>query len=664
MRTILCLLMVVVVPLVLFCRADGAEEWRNNRIGISEVPPPPFSPMSASVERNSAKITCWGRVYTLGATGLPVQIRSKDADLLAAPVRLVTESEGRKVEWMSTGMRLVKNSQVQVVLVGQAESKIGKLDWKCTAEYDGLLRYDLEIAPSPGVTVDKLELVFGVKPEHAALMWLPGQYPTDRHGRLRPQSGSANWYTWLGDLERGLAVFFRTDEAWDDPGRSDAWRLERRPGSVDHAWMFIKGSKALPKPWKYTFGIEATPVKKTPGGRKWLLASHLPVGPGNFVMPWAHPKTTKYFGYPEATDPEKYRRMVEWYHKQGIKVCPYVLLNVLSAGAPELAAHPEWTGDFLDSGQTGSGDVVEYGHDLRRPSPTADYIDWMVWKCDRFVRENNLDGLYHDFTMLMVLTDIPQGFGYMRDGKPVRCYPFFERRELYKRIFTMLKQYKKDAINIGHMSGDMYVPFLAFCDIIVNGEHVGSVAGWRKRVGLTSNTYQDLMTDDYLHSEVMGHNYGLTTIWLEQWGHLGIKQEVRFLLGLALLYDFSLWRTDGGSPHMRVYKAFREFGAMDAEFIPFWRAAEIVRGQTDEVRCSAYRKKDGGSMLVFFNRGKEAREMTFTVDWAKLKTPGPVVVRDVLPGGWGELVDNEMPVKGDQLTVKVPAEDFRLLAVE
>ncbi len=665
MRAIMCLLIVVALPLAFTCPADCVEEWTNNRIGISEVPPPPFSPVSANVEGSSARISCWGRVYTLGPTGLPVQIRSKDADLLAAPVRLIAESEGGAVEWKSTGMKLVKSSQAQVILEGTAQSRIGKLDWTCTAEYDGLLRYDLQIAPSPGATIDKLEMIFSVKPEHAQLKWQPGVWPADRHGRLRPGegvlvSGGADWYTWLGDLDRGLAVFFETDEAWDDPRRADAFRIERQPGSVNVAWWFIKGTKALPEPWKYTFGIEATPVKKTPGGRKWLLAGHLPVGTGNFVIPWATPRALRYFGYPKATNSRKYRRLVEFYHKQDIKVCPYVLLNLLSDAAPELSAHPEWTGNLVAKGKGGSGDVARYGDDLSAVVPTSEYIDWIVWKCDQFVRENDLDGMYHDFTMLMVLTDIPQGFGYMRDGKPVRCYPFFARRELYKRIYTMLKQYKKDAINIGHMSGCLYLPYLSFCDIIVTGEHFGGAH-------FQGKTYQELLPDDYIQAEIMGHNYGLTTVFLEQWGNLAPNQDHRFLLGLALLYDFSLWiGTEAEKPNQRVYKAFREFGAMDAEFIPFWRADDIVRGQTDEVRCSVYRKQRGGAMLVFFNRGKEARKMTFTVDWAKLKTQGsgPVVARDALPAGWDELVDNQLPVKGNQLTIKVPAEGFRLLAVE
>ena len=670
MRAIVGLLMVVALPLVSPCRADCAEEWRNNRIGISEVPPPPFSPMSARVEGSSARISCWGRVYTLGPTGLPLQIRSQDADLLAAPVLFQAESDGPAVDWESSGMRLVKSSPVQVVIAGEAESSIGKLDWTCTAEYDGLLRYDLQIVPSPGATLDKLEMIFSVKPEHAQLKWQPGVWPADRHGRLGPGegvivSGSADWYTWLGDLDRGLAVFFQTDEAWDNPRRGDAFRIERHPGAVNVAWWFIKGGKALPDPWKYTFGIEATPVKKTPGGRKWLMAGHLPAGPGNFVIPWATPKALRYFGYPQATDPGKYGRMVQFYHEQDIKVCPYVLLNVLSDGARELTAHPAWRGQLVAKGRGGPGDVAGYGHDLWAVVPTSEYIDWIVWKCDRFVRENDLDGMYHDFTMLMVLTDISQGFGYMRDGKPVRCYPFFARRELYKRIYTMLKQYKQDAINIGHMSGSLYLPYLSFCDIIVNGEHFGGAH-------FEGETYQELLPDDYIQAEIMGHNYGLTTLFLEQWSNVAPKwsnlaphQDVRFLLGLALLYDFSLWvGTEAEKPNRRVYKAFREFGAMDAEFIPFWRADDIVRGQTDEVRCSVYRKKRGGAMLVFFNRGKEGGKMTFTVDWPSLKGPGPVVARDALPYGWDELVDNELPVQGDQLTIDVPAEDFRLVAVE
>ena len=92
-------------------------------------------------------------------------------------------------------------------------------------------------------------------------------------------------------------------------------------------------------------------------------------------------------------------------------------------------------------------------------------------------------------------------------------------------------------------------------------------------------------------------------------------------------------------------------------------AARIIRGQTEEVRCSAYLKKDGGAMLVFFNRGKEARKMDFGVDWSRLKARQPLEVRDALPDGWDELVDNDLPVEGDQLTVSVPAEGFLLVSV-
>ena len=652
-------LIVGVLGMVPLRPVNGAEPWKNNRIGISDTPPPPFTRMTVKMGRDAVRIGCWGRVYTLAETGLPMQIRSRDAELLAAPVRLVAKADDKEVPWTSAGMKLVKSTRAQVIVEGMAQSRIGRLKWKCTAEYDGLLRYDLEIAPAPGATADELELVFGVKQEHAPLMWLPGQYPTNRHGRLRPQSGSANWYTWLGDMDRGLAVFFETDEAWDDPGRADAWRLEQRDDSVDHAWTFIKGNKVLPSPWKFTFGIQATPVKKTPGGRKHLYASHLPIGVGTFAVPWATPKTEKFFGYPEATSPDQFRGLVDFYQKQDIKACPYILLNVISAGAPELKAHPEWLGDLIMKGDARAGvpgdDVSPFGHDLLATVPTPDYIDWMVWKCDRFVRRNKLDGLYHDFTMLMVLTDVEQGFGYMRDGKPVRCYPFFQRRELYKRIFTMLKQYNRNAINIGHMSGNLYVPYLAFCDVILNGEHFGG-SYWKGK------SYQELLSEDYIHTEVMGHNYGLTSVFLTQWQNLAPDQDVRFLLGLAMLYDFSLW--NGSIAEHRIYKAFRDFGAMDAEYIPFWKTGDIVEGQTDQVKCSVYLKKRGGAVLVFFNRGTESREMTFTVDWKKLGARKHAIVRDVFPLGWDELVENPLPVNGAQLTVKMRAEDSMLLTVE
>lgn len=642
------------VPRALWGETDSPV-WKGNQIGISDVPPPPFEPVVLTKQGDVFVVKCWGRTYTLGPTGLPLQINSMRADLLASPIEISMHSGGKAVAWERPTARIERESAVQVALAGEAESPIGTLAWKCTAEYDGLLRYDLEISPrdlldpKTAEAVELLKMSVNINRGHAVYNWRQGI--AKGHQGLLPSGdgviGTANTYTWIGDSDRGLALFYETDEAWDDPSRSDGREIVRTDNSVSVVWTFVNDERKMTSPWRFTFGIQGTPVKDTRWGRKYRIEGHLPIlepTDGSFVVPWSDgADTLTQFGFPEAKLPKKYRRMVDWYHRLGFKVTPYVLVTMISSGVPEAATHPGWIGKRI---------TERDGHSMNSLTYSADYIDFIVWKCDQFVREMNVDGFYHDFTSLMP-------YQVEREGKKLDVFPYFGERELYKRVYTMLKQHSKDAFNVAHMSANNFVPILAFCDVGLDGE-------WTSKTWPGRPTYKDLLEDEFVQAAIMGHNMGLRKMLLyggNEMRHIGQYN----LVSRALLYDFVIYCFS--IDQERAFKAFDEFGATDAEFVPFWRNGDIIQGQTDEVKCALYRKVKGGSLLVVVNQDKEqAREVTFTVDWEKLKSAGELVVRDVFPGGdalggWLTLIDNDIPIDGACMTLKVRPDNFRIIAV-
>jgi hypothetical protein len=460
-------------------------------------------------------------------------------------------------------------------------------------------------------------------------------------GGATPARFQASWasYWWLGDEERGLAGFCESDEAWDRVDRQDGFRIERAAGSVNAIWAFVASPRKLDKPWRFTFGIQATPVKDTTGFRKLRFEPGLRA---NVTIPWPTPKTIRHYGYPEATDSHAYQAMVNGLHTKGIKASPYSLLNYLSAGAPEAFYSEEWA-----SGETwpAIGDVGEFGYPMIGCIPTRDWVAFVLWKNERFVREMDLDGLYHDFTWPSTCTRPDEGFGYIREGAVRAKVSIFGVREMYKRIYTMLKQYgrqrDKEMLMIGHTSSPAFIPLMSLCDACLAGEQF---------IPTVKDNYLDVISLAQLRAEFTGRNLGVVPVFLPE-----LKPEFQKappptenLVGLALLHDFLLYPL--------YAHVLDDFGVVEAQRLPYWNNADVIAGQTEAVKCTAYHKPGGSALVCIFNTKRARQTTALTIDWDRLKSPGPLQVTDAFTK---ECVRMETKT----LEVEVPPINFRLLWV-
>jgi hypothetical protein len=638
--------------------SSGPSPWKGNRIGIPKTPPHPWTPLATKGKPGKSPFTvsCWGRSYQFGPLGLPEQITSLQEPLLSGPVELRAVRNGREVTWRPQSAKLANADAVGVVASGRASSELGRLDWRLAAEFDGMVRYDLTLHPADGAETDRMELRVPLDARRITLRNVVRGYPPSwQMGALPASNGvleTYNWalHWWLGNEEKGLAGFCESDEAWDQTGRSDGFRIERDGDSVAAVWSFHRKPRKLDTPWKFTFGLQATPVKDITGWRKWRP---VPATNENVWITWPYPDTIRFYGFPAPTDPAKFRSVVRERHERGIQVVPYSLINGLSSTVPEWSFHgAEWA-NGVSSGT--DSDVKAYNAPLMGCSPSRDWTDFIVWANHRFVTEHDLDGLYHDWTEVYPSDNALSGCGYVRDGKRRATYPVFGTRQLYKRIYTMLKEHgrarNRETLMAVHLMGTrMIVPVVSFSDGYLDGEYLST--------GL-KDSYLDLLSLDHIRAHFMGHNFGIPAFFLPQFkGEFARRVEpTQHMAGLMLLHDISPWNLWCHKLELdRILGVLDGFGLVDAQFLPYWNNADLIRGQSDLVKASAYRKPDGGALLVVVNTDRQPQKAALSVDWSKLKSSQGDGVADAFS-------NLPIPLEGASVTVEIAPLSFRLLRV-
>ncbi len=630
----------------------AAQSERGGTIAVKNPPPPPWTPVGW--HRGDRQLECWGRRVTLNSLGFPSQIVSQDFSLLQRPIELSVQSRGRRKEWHAAGEVRAQGDESRVVLSGLSRSDVGELDWTCTAEFDGLVRWDLLLRPKPETEIDELELTFAMKPREASLYYAflaTGSIWGDtRRGSFPSSALNHRWspYFWMGNEDVGLAAFCETDKAWigaNDVGFS--MHSDREAHVV--AWKFISKPTTLKEPWKFTFAIQPTPTKPmpakrlrlTPLGRNGQEAISVvqnwnwPESSENLSVLWSTPDLLRHYGYPEATDPERFQATVDALHQRGLKVLPYSLLTCISTGSPVATRFLEWCNDYRNGS---SSDVRVYGDEVVGILPTESWIDFIVEAQEQFVRRYKLDGIYNDISHVIRRHTIPGDQG---------VFPILGTRELYKRMYISLSQIGREQArslhSIAHISTEPLVPVITFATATVDGETFR---------GKVDGDYFRLMPMDEFRAEFLGRRAGVASFLLPQIPSKDAREKralTRQVLGLTLLHDVGVWPFLCDVEEVRrVYEILDGADWDDRKFSPYWKAGPPVP-QAEGVFCSAFEGADRSYLLCLVNTQDSASKVE-------------------LPGRWGVLkaldIQGTACLSKSGLFVELPPLDFALLLVK
>lgn len=288
--------------------------WENSPLGRERVVIPPFTPLV--VDSAQASVACVLRRHLLDGVGLWRQVASQDRDLLAAPMRLEIEIDGRTHVAAGGPPRFTDVAADRVG--GQTSWTAGSVGGRTefSFEYDGLTQLALHLEAS-AVRVDAMRLVIPMKTAETWLMHpvtdllrfhYAGRIP-DGRGRLWDYGGAlrdvkytgtgdaaadgrvwdsrhvGRWqlpgpfvpYIWLGGPERGICWFAENDRDWSlDPERPTL-EIRRQGATTALVVHFATRAFTLTRGRTIAFGLMATPAKPMPATpvdfRRWWAGS-------------------------------------------------------------------------------------------------------------------------------------------------------------------------------------------------------------------------------------------------------------------------------------------------------------------------------------------------------------------------------------------------------
>lgn len=626
-------------------------DWRGNTLGKEDRVLPPWTPLEAG----DNLVRCWGREYTFTPAGLLAQMTSAGERLLAGPVAVIAKSGEQQAVWTGGDHRQrLSDTRTRLELTGELSGTVGgtaaRLAVESWTEYDGLTYITLSVPPGGALPADSLSIEIPVLPQRAiyrhrwARTWagVTGNLP---EGPGVVDSSPFLPYYWLGDNDRGLFWFCESDQFWPNGTAADAVEVQRRDGAVILRLNLLRPGQSLPSGWRFSFGLQATPVKPIPQDwRKWRLQPGRNANVG-IIWPTPQPDSLKYFGYPEASNPELFQARVDKLHQGGVKVVPYLCLSFLSAACPEWPFFgARWAMGPVDAT---SSDVAAYGVGFAMVSPVAeDYADFIVGRTAQFIERYGIDGLYHDNTHPYASASEAAGLGYERDGKRYPTYPILGYRELYRRMYAVMKSVPRESFTMAHMSGKVTIPILAYDDSYLDGEHFR---------GQVKDCYLDLLPLDTFRAEFMGRQWGIMPFFLPEFDaeHRELVEPTRGLMGLLMVHDVSPWPIWCNAAEMnRALEALDEFGYVQARFMGYFDSPAPASTDMEHVLTSAY-IRDGQALLIIANVGREPRAGSVTVN------PTALGMRTLSAKSWPE--GEALPMNGNALNVSLEGLDWKMV---
>ena len=257
-------------------------EWLHNQIGKADRLITGFTPL----KRNGNRLSAVLKEMTLGKNGLPETVNANGGPVLARPVELIAEANGRKLPWKCQAPKFTSESETCIFAENTLECEALKIKASIRMEQDGLLRYDWRLTPGSKPLPTRLYVDIPVRREVATMYHAVGEglrhnpagFTPKGNGLIFsskqiPQSHFDSFlpYIWVGNEERGICYAADWDKGWCHGKERDGVELHReKDGTITIRLNLLNNPKKLQKDNVITFALLASPVKPMPEGwRGW-----------------------------------------------------------------------------------------------------------------------------------------------------------------------------------------------------------------------------------------------------------------------------------------------------------------------------------------------------------------------------------------------------------
>lgn len=601
--------------------------WLNSTAGTGTFVPAPYTPLTMAKPpvTDGPRITCFGREVTLGADGLPASITSGTQSVLAAPVRLVIESQTGPLAFAGPSTEWTQKTDSRIEWQTHSSAGAGSLLCQGKMEFDGHLNFRVTLKSTSDLDLRDIRLELPFRPEAAEYMMGAG-----RGGGFRPKEYLWKWTGpfdsfWLGSVRAGLhcelrgATYNGPMLNLYHPAPAPTWANDghggvsiREDGSRVLATAF-SGPRLLQAGQEITFefALLVTPVKPldpathfrtryyhgndiwTPDGIDPTPTPEVLAAGVNVVNLHHATIFNPYINYPFLKTAELKKFTAEM-HRQHIKVKIYDTVRELSNMVAELWALRSLGDEVIAPGGGGgyawcqehmiTGYTPAWFQRYSDGPPDAAYVtsgesrwyNYYIEGIGWLVRNAGIDGLYLD--------DVTYD------------------RHILQRVRSVMNREQPGCLidlhsNTGFSIGpaNQYAEFLPYVDRPWFGE---------------SFDYNAMTPEQYL-VEVSGIPFGLMGEMLHEGGNpwRGALYGMTVRLG---------WRTNGRLCDPRpVWRIWDQFGIADARLIGYWDTACPVQTGRPDVLATAF-VKPGRTLLSLASWAPASTDVRLTLDWKAL----------------------------------------------
>ncbi|HEY3321022.1 MAG TPA: LamG-like jellyroll fold domain-containing protein [Planctomycetota bacterium] len=671
------------------------EPWRQCRAGILDKVPPPWTPMkyqNGTLETRTTK-------YVLGPDGLPKEIFADGVNILAAPMQIL--EDGKPLQGTmsdpgsnrsasvppaspspltplprggegdrSSGQEARTTNDLAGTEAGTTMSWSGNftgqncdIAMRCTAEYDGMIRYELSLKPKGKLA--KLSCVIPIQAQHATRclyypvgargvstgeigtkdgavitsradpaaykIWQEYQQELKKSPKLsweefwqprREKTEAYGFYTHvdINDCNRGLWWFCDNAAGWAQSKTIGAVEVVRAKDVVSLVLNLVAEAVDYTPGKPIVFAILPHPARPMP--EKYRLFNRVPPEQDgkacdiyDAFFPWPqNPKAGEMCIFP-AADPLKSDAGPSWSYAES---CVPMMKASKPKGYRTMYLSKAWL-----SCRAGAYDNWEWrSGDTSTCSLTPSFVNYLCWEMNEWIKRDIFDAIYLDECYEHPTRNVEAGQAVLLpDGTVQPGVTNFQFRELMKRWRGIFHANGKEPLLISHLTYSFQYPGVVFCDSYLDGEN-------RPIVSVRSPDWIDSTSKTQYEVLQNGRLWGVSSFYMPFVSEGGFEDKSRsqfprwqWRMARQAQSQFAHYETatvyegQGAQVYKGFWKDALTWGvgrvALPAgteagtTFHPYWDNAAFVEceGNGGDALVSFY-KQPGKVLLIASNRGK------------------------------------------------------------
>ena len=596
-------------------------DFIGTREGLEETVPFPW----AKPVRHGDTVQTNFHRYDFGGKVFPQKAWSFKQPVLEGTSDFHATVDGKAVTFKSIGKQNDSDTYESLVSSGQLKSVDGKVlvSWRRVIDYDGLVKVDFSVEPTDrSVMMEDFGMEFTIPEEAAKIALTPSIDVSWEMG-----GSIVNGDFFIGATgKKGFAVFTDNNANFVFPKGGHPFTISRRNGGATIAVRFINGKARLERKAEYTLAVMATPGKPPRAdwrrlhGDGWLAYK----GQNMAVRGWPHERKNigfyrcDYMAWP--TNPESMLKCVEDYRKRGIDCIPYCTSNMIPDANPLFDYFAkDWERAYHGEGPISSPDTDIDGTKFHLTVPVCQnvpqYRDYLCHYTAKNMDRFGFKGIYFDAggtTMTNRTFNLIERERVLTPERPVEVLNIFGTRELYKRIYKLIRKRHANGYLFIHNWRNFHPAFMSFVDMANPGEEFMHSFPSNNNVYMNDKEFSSPGLWRYNYSsETMGVAIQFLSGFnfhprLKEWFKRGLydNKEVmdemfaagKSMVAMCLLHDVPMSGA-GYPPILGLWETLDKQDISTAEFHPYWEQNEI-KTDNDCVVVSYYGWKGSSRRLI------------------------------------------------------------------